>query len=105
MIKVDLSYHLEQLIHVEISGHAQSNEYGKDLVCAGVSSIATGIANTLVKHDFLSQGKIVLREGYIDITVDNVTRENQLILETLVISLKGIEDSYGQYIKINQKEE
>ncbi|WP_454962330.1 ribosomal-processing cysteine protease Prp [Eggerthia catenaformis] len=105
MIKVDLSYHLEQLIHVEIFGHAQSNEYGKDLVCAGVSSIATGIANTLVKHDFLSQGKIVLREGYIDITVDNVTSENQLILETLVISLKGIEDSYGQYIKINQKEE
>ena len=35
---------------IEINGHAQSDEYGKDLVCAGVSSIANGIVVVFEKQ-------------------------------------------------------
>ncbi len=40
------------IVNLKISGHANSGEYGKDLVCAGVSTASIGALNMLVKKDF-----------------------------------------------------
>ena len=49
MIKVLIKNNNKYITHIQIKGHADFGEYGKDLVCAGVSAIATGICNTLAK--------------------------------------------------------
>ena len=58
MIKIKINKQNKQIVEVKVTGHANSAEYGKDLVCAGVSSICVGIANALVSKDFLNHGSI-----------------------------------------------
>ena len=49
MIRVKKIFTKDELCGLEIKGHANSDEHGKDLVCAGVYSIITGGFNALVK--------------------------------------------------------
>lgn len=104
MIKVHITRHQGIVQEITISGHANSGEYGKDLVCAGVSSVTTGVCNTLANHNFLDEGTIVYKEGYVSITSKNMTSEHQLILETLITTLENIEENYGTYIRIINQE-
>ena len=39
MIKVNIKYVDNKFAYLKVSGHAKSADYGKDLICAGVSSI------------------------------------------------------------------
>lgn len=105
MIKVKLAYHEDALTYVKISGHANSDEYGKDLVCAGVSTIIVGVYNTLEKLGMLDIGTFKVEEGLAEFIIHKITRESQLILETLVTTLETIEYSYGDFIQIKKMEE
>ena len=71
MIKVQIKRNNKYITQIKIKGHAQFGEYGKDLVCAGVSAVATGICNTLAKKGFLEEKKcaIILKNGNIMIDV------------------------------------
>ena len=101
MIKVQIKRNNKYITQIKIKGHAQFGEYGKDLVCAGVSAVATGICNTLAKKGFLEEKKcaIILKNVYEN---DEIM---QVILETLVISLESFTEDYHQYIKITYEEE
>lgn len=108
MIKIIVKHSKEkQIKEIKVSGHAQSAVYGRDLVCAAVSSAAVGIANALVEYDFLknNMGTIDLKEGYLQIKVDNSNEKIQVVLETFVTILTTIEISYSKYIKITKMEE
>ena len=106
MIKAVIKKHNQSIVQVTVSGHAQSAEYGKDLVCAGVSTICVGIANTLVQYQFLSQhlGTIELKEGLIDIKVHQDNEQIQVVLGTFEVMLKTVEESYSKYMKIEKME-
>ena len=51
MIKVSIISSGEIVNGLEVKGHANFAEHGKDLVCAGVSCIITGGFNALNKED------------------------------------------------------
>ena len=104
MIKVQIKRNNKYITQIKIKGHAQ---FGKDLVCAGVSAVATGICNTLAKKGFLEEKKcaIILKNGNIMIDVYENDEIMQVILETLVISLESFTEDYHQYIKITYEEE
>ncbi len=88
-----------------ISGHAFYDEYGKDIVCAGVSAVSFGAINAVmaltgVKPD-IEQGKGGFLRCVIPDNLDEDTQEKvQLLLEGMVVSLQTIERDYGEYIKI-----
>ena len=107
MIKVIVRHKNKQIKEIKVSGHAKSAEYGRDLVCAGVSSAVVGIANALVKNNFLTDnmGTIDLKEGNLQIKVFNGNNNVQVVLETFVTILETIEDTYSKYIKITKMEE
>jgi uncharacterized protein YsxB (DUF464 family) len=104
MIKVSIKKHNDSIISIEVKGHADSNEYGKDLVCAGVSTITVGIANTLCEKGFLDNGRIDLENGYAYVEVYNSNDVYQLILETFEIMLFTIEENNSDYIQISKME-
>ena len=90
-----------------MSGHAEFDGYGKDLVCAGASAVAFGAVNSLFENGkiepIIDQGK---DGGYLAVEIphleDEMTRFRvQVILETLRTSLETIENDYKQYIKIS----
>ena len=106
MIKVLIKKKQNQIINLKITGHANSDVYGKDLVCAGVSTAGIGTLNMLVKKGFLDNhiGTIEINEGYINIIVDQVDEVCQVVLETLEITLDTMVEDYGQFIEISKVE-
>ena len=96
MIKVQIKRNNKYITQIKIKGHAQFGEYGKDLVCAGVSAVATGICNTLAKKGFLEEKKcaIILKNGNIMIDVYENDEIMQVILETLGIIYRRLSSIY-----------
>lgn len=47
MIKVRISCTGDDIRSIDVSGHALFDQYGKDVVCAGVSSVVIGALNAL----------------------------------------------------------
>lgn len=104
MIKVFIRKQKDSIISIEIKGHADSDEYGKDLVCAGVSSVTIGIANMLAKKGFLDKGRIEIKSGYTYIEVTDSDDVIQLVLETFETMLLTIAEDNSKYIQISKME-
>lgn len=98
MIKVLIKTEEKKFKSLEVTGHANSAEAGKDLICAGVSSVLTGGLNNLQNpKDF----DIKLDEGYAYVEAKNsISSHDEVVLETIIVSLKTIEESYGKFIQI-----
>ena len=98
MIKVLINYEEYKFKSLEVKGHANSGPYGQDLVCAAVSAILTGGANNLEnKKSFdikLLEGEALIK------AVDTVSSHDEIVLETIITSLKTVEESYGKFIQI-----
>lgn len=90
-----------------LSGHADFDEHGKDIVCAGASAVTFGAVNAVIAltniEPLIDQGKdggylkVVLPENLDQETSSNV----QLLLEGMLISWQTIERDYGQYMKVS----
>ncbi|WP_242457562.1 ribosomal-processing cysteine protease Prp [Insulibacter thermoxylanivorax] len=94
------------IIGYSVDGHAQYDEPGKDIVCAGTSAIAVGTYNAIESLLGLKP-KYVMRKGKmrVDLTglaiSDEETRQRlNLLLESMIVMMKTIEASYGDYIAV-----
>ena len=97
MIRVKKIFTKNELCGLEIKGQANSDEHGKDLVCAGVSSIITGGFNALVKDEI---EEITLEEGYAKVVVKSDANYSRIVLDVMLTQLLTIEESYPQNINI-----
>ncbi len=105
MIKVIVKREKQNIVYLNVLGHAKSNEHGKDLVCAGVSTACVGIANQLEKMGFMDGlGTIQLKEGNFKIKVNQSNHDVQLVLETFETTMETIEETYHKYIEIMKTE-
>jgi len=87
-----------------VKGHAFYADPGKDIVCAGVSAVTVGTVNAI---ESLTGIELVSRmeEGYLqasvpEIPIGNKPEQVQLLLESMVLMLRTIQESYGDYIAI-----
>ena len=96
MIKVSIILSGEVVNGLEVKGHANFAEHGKDLVCAGVSCIITGGFNALNKEDV---EEIILEEGYAKVIV-NPESKSVDVINVILIQLQTIQESYPKFIKI-----
>ncbi len=105
MIRVSI-HRLNRVIRkVSVTGHAESGPKGHDLICAAVSSIATGALNALVEMQN-ENVSLTYREGEdalieINVLESNETLENLLCF--LVYQLKTVEDSHPKNIRIKEE--
>jgi hypothetical protein len=87
-----------------VSGHANYADSGKDIVCAGVSAITVGTVNSIEElTGVVMESKV--KSGFLNAKLPadlntEVSEQVQLLLSSMVVMLKNIEDSYGQYIQI-----
>ena len=90
-----------QYLSLEVSGHAEYDESGKDLICASVSSIMFGLMNAL---DALHED-IEIKQLTNKITIINHSNSNNVqdYFELTMMQLKTIEESYGDFIKVERK--
>ena len=102
MIKIQINKTDNRYSSLEVSGHSNYDEHGKDIVCAGVSAIVTGGLNALIIEN---KKKISYRvnDGYVNVDVLDIDDDKlQIIMDVIVIQLKTIEESYKKYVKISE---
>lgn len=79
------------------TGHANSNKYGRDLVCAGVSAIIMGALNWFDHTSTL----ITVEENYIKV-VNNKNNISHL-LNLLLVQLKSMQQEINDgYLSIDE---
>ena len=99
MIKVNV---LGKNDKVEILGHAMYDDFGKDIVCAGVSSIVTTTVNAILtfNKDYISyssdKDKFTIEINNHNDIVDN-------LINNMINMLSQIEEDYPKNIKIRKE--
>ena len=98
MIKVEYIENSSNIEYIKISGHANYDDYGKDIVCSAVSAISMGALNALKN---IENYAITQKEGLIIIeNKNNSSYDDNIVLNTMLIQLKTIEQSYPKFIQI-----
>ncbi len=87
MIKIKLD---EENLSLTVTGHADYAEYGKDIVCAGVSSLVQALAFYAENNG----GRAALGPGKAEIDCPH-TKEARDVFRCISDGLKGIGQTYG----------
>ena len=103
MILVNVRRQGDEIMELDVSGHAGQAPRGEDLVCAGASSIMVGALNAINQ---LADGScaLLMDEAHIKITQLKENERAKLLLASTLISLQTLESSYSRYIKIQIQE-
>ena len=88
---------------IKISGHANYNDFGKDIVCASVSSVVLTIVNSIMNIDS-SSIEYVDDGNTITITKLNDNNTIDILLNTMIEILKDLEKQYKENIKVESEE-
>lgn len=101
MINVNIKKENNIITELKISGHAKYDEYGKDIVCAGVSSTLITSVNACLTFDKESIYYEEKNNFYLkNIKKDEITNK---LLGNLINMLKSIESDYKDNIKIKEE--
>ena len=91
-----------------MNGHTGYDEHGKDIVCAAVSVLAqTGLISLL---EFLNlKISYLIEDGYIKVILPkNLNKDDfeksQIVLNTVLIGIKSVAESYPDYISLDYRE-
>lgn len=79
-------------------GHAGFAQSGSDIVCAAISIL---VINTLNSIEELAHEKIITeideKKGHIECHFpDEINEKTKLLMDSMVMGLKGIEQNYGR---------
>ncbi len=88
-------------------GHANYKESGKDIICSAVSVLAINTINSI--SEFTNDKLIVDTDedtGFLSCKfIDEPSKESILLINSLILGLTTIKDSYGKkYLQITTKE-
>lgn len=88
---------------IEISGHANYDEFGKDIVCASVSSVIMTTVNSIMNIDnssisYIDDGNKIIIEKLNDNEVIDK------LLNTMILILKDLQEQYKENIKVESEE-
>ena len=103
MIKVKINYKDNFVNGFKISGHANYDEYGKDIVCASVSSIVITSINAALR---IESNSLNYQEEKNKLTIE-ITSDNEnvlLIIENMISMLQELALTYKKNIKIVEEE-
>ena len=98
MIKVKVKRQNNKVYEIVIKGHAEYDDYGKDIVCAGVSAL---VLNTINSIEEFTEDKFSCaqeeKSGLVEfVIVSEVSKEASLLMDSLFLGLMNIQHDYGK---------
>ena len=99
MINVKIEKENAKYKKLTILGHAMYDDYGKDIVCAAVSSIATTTVNGILALNKNSLSYMVSKKG-LSIDIKNTDETTQILIGNMVSLLKELEVNYPENIEV-----
>ena len=100
MIRVKVESNKKHITKVSILGHADYEEYGKDIVCSSVSSIATTTVNGIYEIDNTYLNVEAKEEGNMIITILKEDKICDKLINNMLSLLSELEESYPENIKV-----
>ncbi len=108
MIALEILKEKGNIVGFRMEGHAEYGEHGSDILCSGVSAIAQTAVMGITEHLGLNVAlKIDEESGIHMVLEENEERlyEANIILSTMLLGLRAIQESYGQeYLEILERE-
>ena len=96
------------MIGFTAKGHTGYAEAGEDIVCAAVSALTQsaylGLSELTNARVECSQSDGNLRVELLPETSDEDREKAQLILGSMLLGLRAIEENYSKYLKISKRE-
>ena len=99
MINVKIEKENAKYKKITMLGHAMYDDYGKDIVCAAVSSIVTTTVNGILALNKNSLSYIISKKG-LSIDVKNTDETTQILIGNMVSLLKELEVNYPENIEV-----
>jgi len=102
MIKIRITKENEKVKEISIKGHANYDDYGKDIVCAGVSSILTTTVNAILSFESDS----ISFQDKNDFTL-KVLKEDEItskLIQNMLNLFYELQKSYPKNITIREDE-
>ena len=96
MVSVSFKKENNRIVEVEIKGHANYSDKGKDIVCAAISSIAIYSINLMEKFGYIITNKV--EDGYIKMTNNLNSDIVDKILEQMEAEFINISEEYPKHI-------
>lgn len=95
-----------RIVSFAISGHADYAKRGKDIICAGVSTVSVGTVNAIEELTGVEL-PASMRSGWLQSAIplqadDSVNERIQLLLESMRVMLASIAVSYGKYVEVRE---
>lgn len=90
----------EKVINIEIKGHTNYENIGKDIVCASISSIVTTTVNAIIR---INEEAILydIKDGYMNIQILNHDKYIDILITNMIDLLKELANNYPKNVKIN----
>ncbi|UKS54045.1 ribosomal-processing cysteine protease Prp [Mycoplasma feriruminatoris] len=102
MVDIIINYKNNKIVQFQMKGHANSDEYGKDLVCAGLTAIVSGALNAIDAY-YKNDVDIEILENKITIFVKKEDNSNlQLMLDMLKIQIQTITIQYPKNARLKE---
>ena len=103
MINVVASAENGKYTGLKVSGHADFDEEGKDIVCAAVSVLTLNLANS-IEHFCDDEFIVDCSEGFFHLTLQDRSEKSGLLLDSCILGLMDIGEEYSDFININLQE-
>lgn len=101
MLKVLVKKTNSQVLSINLSGHTEYDEHGRDIVCAAASTASIVTVNAIDALGYSGNIQVLMNEdGYLDIKVLETNDIIDKLLKNLIKSLEDLEKQYKSNIKI-----
>lgn len=91
------------LVSAKLTGHAGSGEYGFDIVCASVSTLAINFVNALEALTVCTPDLQLddIAGGYMEITVpQDSSGDVQLLFEAFLLGMTNLAENSSEFVQI-----
>lgn len=104
MIKVEIIRNNNNIKKISILGHAMYAEYGKDIVCASVSTLVISTVNNILS---INSNTIEVEQSDSKIIIEYILKDNiiDILINNMISNLNTLANNYPKNIKIIDKEE
>ena len=85
---------------IRFIGHAMYDDYGKDIVCAGVSTLLTTTVNAILKFD--NNAVEVVNDKDVILKIKKKDDITQKLIENMIEELYELEEQYPQNIRVKE---
>lgn len=104
MIRVEIIRNNNSIKKISILGHAMYDEYGKDIVCASVSTLVISTVNNILS---INSNTIKVEQSDSKIIIEYILKDNiiDILINNMISNLNTLANNYPKNIKIIDKEE